>query len=433
MNRMMVTIGAAVFAAGTGAQILLGGVKPWEPRMCGTWRCASSRASAAEHPVRDMVLVGDSITHGWESKGKQALAEAFPGWDILTMGISGNVVQDQIGYCDWGGLDGYAVRVFHVMVGTNNAPGVPEETAKGIRRLLDVLKDHQPSAKIVLWAIFSRGKAGDRFRAANERVNAIIRNYADGEDVVWVDMNDIWVDENGDTIPELMSDGVHPTEKGYRLWAEAMKPLSEKLRALVKDPVARGKPAVSTRPQAAPADDARQQKFRREARDAEVVFFGDESVVDIRNRVMHRDPWTPEFYASYQEALLSADEPTEKLLGRISDEALVMRPRVFVVSAGCGNARARQPADEPPIDIYNGIRAIVEKTVERVPGCAVIVAPARIFDNETDERKARLEALNRMLPLLPRETPNVIYQPHDGDCIKAAIGVLLKQGGHGDK
>lgn len=67
------TIGVAVFAAGAGAQILLGVVKPWEPRMCGTWRCASSRASAAEHPVRDMVLVGDLITHGWESKGKQAL------------------------------------------------------------------------------------------------------------------------------------------------------------------------------------------------------------------------------------------------------------------------------------------------------------------------------------------------------------------------
>ena len=43
------------------------------------------------------------------------------------------------------------------------------------------------------------------------------------------------------------------------------------------------------------------------------------------------------------------------------------------------------------------------------------------------------EIINRMLPLLPRETPNVIYQPHDGDCIKAATGVLLKQGGHRDK
>jgi beta-glucosidase len=70
-----------------------------------------------------------------------------------------------------------------------------------------------------------RGKdATDPRRVANEKVNAIIKGYADGEKVIWVDFNSKLIDANGDT-KWIMPDRLHPNAAGYKdIWMSAVLP-----------------------------------------------------------------------------------------------------------------------------------------------------------------------------------------------------------------
>lgn len=115
-----------------------------------------------------------------------------------------------------------------LMIGTNNSGGnTPEEVALGIRTFLDLLAKKQPQAKVILLPIFPRGDAKDWRRAKNNKVNEIIKTYADGEKIVWVDFNDKFLDENGDT-KWIMPDRLHPELPGYKIWAEAVLPYFQK-------------------------------------------------------------------------------------------------------------------------------------------------------------------------------------------------------------
>ena len=40
-----------------------------------------------------------------------------------------------------------------------------------------------------------------------------------------MDISYLWLDENGDIPKELMYDGVHPTEYGYKVWGAEVEPV----------------------------------------------------------------------------------------------------------------------------------------------------------------------------------------------------------------
>jgi len=112
------------------------------------------------------------------------------------------------------------------MIGTNNNYGdKPDAVAAGIKVLLAEIRAKQPKAKIVLCAIFPRGQEPtDRMRIQNEAVNKVIKTYANGRDIVWLDFNDRLVQPDGTISKDLMPDYLHPREAGYRIWADALLP-----------------------------------------------------------------------------------------------------------------------------------------------------------------------------------------------------------------
>jgi beta-glucosidase len=174
----------------------------------------------------DLVFLGDSITHNWERQGKAQLAELAKTYSILDIGYSGDRTQHVIWRCQNGELDGYKAKCVMMMIGTNNAypRNKPEDVVKGIRRILDVIAEKQPQAKVLLLPIFVRGEGPQNVkRKANEEVNAAIRKFADGEKVIWCDFNAKYLDEKGDT-KWIMPDRVHPNEAGYKIWTAAVLP-----------------------------------------------------------------------------------------------------------------------------------------------------------------------------------------------------------------
>ena len=130
----------------------------------------------------------------------------------------------------YGELEGYRTKLFVLMIGTNNRDR-PEQIAQGVKKILETLRAKHPEAKVLLHPIFPRGKtAQDGARKRNEAVNAIIRGYADGTDVLWHDFNAKFLDEKGGMKPGLMfPDDLHPDHNGYLLWRDELLPIFQKV------------------------------------------------------------------------------------------------------------------------------------------------------------------------------------------------------------
>ena len=183
----------------------------------------------------DLVMVGDSITHRWDRAGfgTNVLARLSKTYSILDLGFGADHVEQVLWRITEGGeLDGYEAKLVTLMIGTNNSLGYkPENVAAGIRKCVDVIREKQPKAKVVLMAILPRyGDSEEKVkrRACNDAVNAIIKGYADGENVFWLDMNPKFPPVGGDAYKEVCPDSTHPNEKGYEIWAAELQPYLKK-------------------------------------------------------------------------------------------------------------------------------------------------------------------------------------------------------------
>lgn len=193
--------------------------------------------------VYDAVFAGDSITHRWERKGgegRELFLKLREEYKLLDLGYGGDRVEHLVWRFENGELDGYKTKLFMLMIGTNNREGCKggeewRDIVHGIRRALDLIAAKHPEAKTLLLPIFPRGKdASDPFRMRNDKVNAAIKAFADGEKVVWLDFTQKFLDEKGDT-KWCMNDRLHPNEKGYDIWWEAIKPFIDEARKQRKE------------------------------------------------------------------------------------------------------------------------------------------------------------------------------------------------------
>ena len=174
----------------------------------------------------DIVFFGDSITHFWENRSGEIYGELCKRYSILNIGYGGDRTQHLVWRGENGELDGYKTKCVMLMIGTNNVHNdQPADVARGIRKVLDVIAAKQPQATTLLLPIFPRGAtAKDGLRVKNEKVNAIIRGYADGKKVVWCDFNAKFLDENGNLPKTIMPDLLHPNREGYIIWRDAVLP-----------------------------------------------------------------------------------------------------------------------------------------------------------------------------------------------------------------
>lgn len=188
----------------------------------------AEKAIAAADGSFDLVLIGDSITHGWQRLEDgytlgdgETFAELKRGRKVLNLGYGGDRTPDVLGRIAHGELDGYTAKYISLLIGANNRPDPKEETAKGIRLILDELLRRHPESTILLTAILPQGKMDGKTPATLSPVNALIRGFADGKRVRWVDFGAEVLDAGG-TVGSKYRDGVHLNEAGYRIWLAAL-------------------------------------------------------------------------------------------------------------------------------------------------------------------------------------------------------------------
>jgi len=124
-----------------------------------------------------------------------------------------------------------------LLAGTNNvgAGATAEDVTRGLQEIVRVMQAKAPAAKIVLTAIFPRN---DRMTALPviDRVNADLEKWAEGAKVRFLNVNGKLADKDGKLFEGMMGDKLHPTVKGYQVWADALKPvLTEILGPPAKD------------------------------------------------------------------------------------------------------------------------------------------------------------------------------------------------------
>lgn len=195
------------------------------------------RFAAAQSNEYTYVFMGDSITHFWENKGKQSYNKYFGDKKILNVATSADRTEHTIWVIDNVNWKKVNAKVAMLMIGTNNTghrgidQETPEDTYEGIKKILDQMKEKTPDTKILLLAIFPRGANDtDQARVRNDKVNAMISELADNRRVFFMDINPKLLAEDGKTLSkEIMPDLLHPNEKGYEIWAEAVKDKLEEL------------------------------------------------------------------------------------------------------------------------------------------------------------------------------------------------------------
>lgn len=172
----------------------------------------------------DLIFIGNSIIHHWEGTGQESWEKNFAKYNPVNMGFGGDQTQHVLWRLDNGELDGINPKLAIVMIGTNNAGSghSSEMIADGVIQIISRIRNKLPETKILLLRIFPRGEPGSEIRQTNTTASEIFSKVADNEVIFYEDINEIFLDENGNLPKEIMPDKLHPNAKGYELWAEAI-------------------------------------------------------------------------------------------------------------------------------------------------------------------------------------------------------------------
>src|SRR2546428_11301842 len=109
----------------------------------------------------DLLLIGDSITQGWEGSGKNVWAKFYSPRNAVNLGIGGDRTQHVLWRLDHGNVDGISPKAAVLMIGTNNSNGkdnTAEQIADGIKAIVAMLREKTPKTKVLILAIFPRGE-----------------------------------------------------------------------------------------------------------------------------------------------------------------------------------------------------------------------------------------------------------------------------------
>ncbi len=176
-------------------------------------------------PQIDLIFDGDSITDFWQGNGRAVWQERYGKLNAFDFGIAGDRTENLLWRLDQGQVDNLRPKLVLLMIGTNNIGArTPQQIADGVKAIIDEYQKRCPEATILLQAIFPRSpKPTDLPRILVKQVNDIISHYGDGKKVIYIDFGDKFLQPDGTLSPDIMPDFLHPSPKGYEIWADAIQ------------------------------------------------------------------------------------------------------------------------------------------------------------------------------------------------------------------
>ncbi len=183
----------------------------------------------------DILFHGDSITDWWQQGGQGGVdvqKKYFGDMKVANFAVAGDTTQGLLWGLQNGEGQGHKPKAIMLMIGTNNTgSNSGPEIAEGVGAVVYELRKDFPDAKILLLAIFPRGaNANDSNRKKNEEANKIISKLHDGKNIIFMNINDKFMNTDGSLIG-FRPDNLHPNVEGYEIWASAV---ADTLKSWVK-------------------------------------------------------------------------------------------------------------------------------------------------------------------------------------------------------
>jgi len=178
----------------------------------------------------ELLLIGDSITHGWENQ-RELYEKFFGAYKPINLGFSGDQTAQVLWRLNHLPLDKITPKAAMIMIGTNNIGhqdgSTPKETADGIAAIVEKLQKQYPKMQIIVLRVFPRDEKPDgEYRKKVNEINAALRALLPKTLNVWlVDINAGFLDKD-DTLPKsMMEDFLHPGKEGYEYWGKTVAPI----------------------------------------------------------------------------------------------------------------------------------------------------------------------------------------------------------------
>ena len=163
----------------------------------------------------------------------------FFGWNAADFGWGADTIQNILWRLDNGELDGVNPKIVVLLAGTNNvgnttpAGGDEDKVAGitgGLQAILRSLQTRAPHAIVVMMGIFPRND-NIAVMPTIDKINENLSRLSDGKKIRYLNVNAKLADKNGKLFDGMMNAGdkLHPTVKGYQIWADALKPIFTEL------------------------------------------------------------------------------------------------------------------------------------------------------------------------------------------------------------
>lgn len=157
----------------------------------------------------------------------------FKDYRVLNLGFGWDRTQNVLWRLDHGEIDRLHPRTIILHIGTNNTSetknarmNTAPEIVEGIRAICMRLRSKVPGAKIVLMSVFPREHEPTHPRRIliNE-INRNLETFAKENNITLLNIGPKMLEADGTLPKEIAPDFCHPTEKGYQIWADVIRPL----------------------------------------------------------------------------------------------------------------------------------------------------------------------------------------------------------------
>ncbi|MGL6226710.1 MAG: GDSL-type esterase/lipase family protein [Thermoguttaceae bacterium] len=352
----------------------------------------------------DLLMIGDSITHGWENAGKKYWDMYYAQRKPINLGFSGDRTENVLWRLDNLPLDKISPKAAMLMIGTNNVghgSSNPQQAAEGILEIVKRLEKAFPEMKVLVLNVFPRDPLpnGDMRKKVDE-INALLPELLkDQKNVRLLNLNDKFLESNSVLSPSIMPDYLHPNEKGYGIWARSVEPVLEELL---------GEKNIATQP----AHRMSEQWWKdRQAGNQEQVEKGDVGLLMIGDSITHGwdgqvDLWKKTFGEYVPINMGFGGDQTQHVLWRLNNLPLEkISPRGAMIMIGTNNTGDPRMT---PYQVAEGVKAIVDKLQEKFPNIKIVILD--VFprsEKPNDPLRLRVDEINAALPMVLAGLKNV--------------------------
>jgi lysophospholipase L1-like esterase len=191
----------------------------------------------------DIYFEGDSITRRWGATDYPDLManwnQNFFGWNAANFGWGADTIQNVLWRLANGELDGVNPKIIVLLAGTNNVGNTVlhdsddvkvADITNGIRAIIHIMQAKAPDATIIVTGIFPRNDNPAVMPTIN-KINNNLSKLANGKTIRYLNVNAKLADRDGKLVDGMINarDHLHPTIKGYQIWADALRPIFTEL------------------------------------------------------------------------------------------------------------------------------------------------------------------------------------------------------------